>query len=130
LNGIVQFSFITSTRVVDLIETGQLRAIAATGTIRADALSTVPTVIELGYPNLAGPDWNGLVARRGTPGEVLSQLNSAINEVLRRESVRVALRKIGAAPTGGTAAEFDGLLRSDIEKWGKIIKDAGIRLPR
>jgi tripartite-type tricarboxylate transporter receptor subunit TctC len=87
-------------------------------------------VVEAGFPDLVTADWIGFAAKRGTPAEITSQLNKAINRVLAEPKVRTSLEKIGAVPVGGTAAEFSGEIRADVARWAKIIKDADIKLPQ
>jgi len=130
IGGNVQYMFVTTLPVIDLIATGKLRALAVTAPTRIAALKDVPSVAEAGFPDLVTADWIGFAARRGTPAEITSQLNTAINKVLAEPKVRDSLEKIGAVPVGGTAAEFGHELRADISRWEKIIKDADIKLPQ
>jgi tripartite-type tricarboxylate transporter receptor subunit TctC len=119
--------FITTLPVVDLIATGKLRALAVTAPRRLAALKDVPTVIEVGFPNLAKPDWHGFAVRSGTPPEVIDRLNQAVNGVLKKDNVRNSFAKIGADPIGGSAEDFGVLIGSQIEHWGKVIAAAGIQ---
>jgi tripartite-type tricarboxylate transporter receptor subunit TctC len=130
ISGNVQYMFVTTLPVIDLIATGKLRALAVTAPTRIAALRDVPSVIEAGFPDLVTADWIGFAAKRGTPAEITSQLNTAINRVLAESKVRDSLEKIGAVPVGGTAAEFGREIRADISRWEKIIKDADIKLPQ
>jgi tripartite-type tricarboxylate transporter receptor subunit TctC len=130
ISGNVQYMFVTTLPVIDLIATGKLRALAVTAPMRITALKEVPSVTEAGFPDLVTADWIGFAARRGTPAEITSQLNTAINKVLAEPKVRDSLEKIGAVPVGGTAAEFGHEIRADISRWEKIIKDADIKLPQ
>jgi tripartite-type tricarboxylate transporter receptor subunit TctC len=130
INGNVQYMFVTTLPVIDLIAAGKLRALAVTAPTRIAALKDVPTVVEEGFPELVTADWIGFAAKRGTPAEITSQLNKAINKVLAEPKIRASLDKIGAVPVGGTAAEFDDGIRSDVVHWAKIIKDADIKLPQ
>jgi tripartite-type tricarboxylate transporter receptor subunit TctC len=129
INGNVQYMFVTTLPVIDLIATGKLRALAVTAPTRIAALKDVPTVVEAGFPNLVTADWIGLAAKRGTPTEITLQLNRAINKVLAGPKIRASLDKMGAVPVGGTAAEFGDGIRTDVAHWAKIVKDADIKLP-
>lgn len=129
IGGNVEYMFVTTLPVIDLIETGKLRALAVTAPARIAALKSVPSVAEAGFPNLVTADWIGFAARRGTPAEITLQLNKAINKVLAEPKIRASLDKIGALPVGGTAAEFGDGIRSDVAHWAKIVKDADIKLP-
>ncbi|MCK1683359.1 tripartite tricarboxylate transporter substrate binding protein [Bradyrhizobium sp. 147] len=129
IGGNVEYMFVTTLPVIDLIETGKLRALAVTAPARIAALKNVPSVAEAGFPDLVTADWIGFAARRGTPAEITLQLNKAINKVLAEPKIRASLDKIGAVPVGGTAAEFGDGIRSDLAHWAKIVKDADIKLP-
>jgi tripartite-type tricarboxylate transporter receptor subunit TctC len=129
ISGNVQYMFVTTLPVVDLIATGKLRALAVTAPSRIAALKDVPSVVEAGFPDLVTADWIGFAGKRGTPAEIMSQLNKAINKVLAEPKIRASLEKIGALPVGGSAAEFGDGIRTDVAHWAKIIKEANIKLP-
>ena len=128
VNGTNTYQFITILPVVQLINTGKLRALAVTGRKRVAALKDVPTIIEAGYPQLVAEDWAGILVRSGTPAPVLGQLNTAINKAIRTEKVREALAKIGTDPGGGSPEAFGALVRAEIAHWSKVINDAGIKI--
>jgi tripartite-type tricarboxylate transporter receptor subunit TctC len=130
LNGTNQYMFVTTLPVVDLVATGKLRALAVTGPKRVAALKDVPTIVEQGFPDLAVEDWIGLTVKAGTPDEIVLKLNQAINGVLARPKVREALAKLGAEPAGGSPSEFGRLLNTQIAHWGRVVKEAGIKMPQ
>jgi tripartite-type tricarboxylate transporter receptor subunit TctC len=128
INGTNAYQFVTPLPVLDLIASGQLRALAVTAPTRMEALKDVPTVVEAGFPELVIADWFGFVVKSGTPDANIDTLNKAINKALAKPSVREAFAKIAAEPAGGTPAEFGAHIKSQIAHWGKVVKDAGIKI--
>jgi tripartite-type tricarboxylate transporter receptor subunit TctC len=126
--GVNTYQFITILPVVQLIKTGKLRALAVTGTKRVPALPDVPTIVEAGYPKLASEDWAGLLIKSGTPPAVTARLNAAINKVLQTEKVRDALAKLGVDAGGGPPEEFGTMMRAEMVRWGKIVREANIKI--
>jgi len=128
VNGTNHYQFVTPLPVLDLIAAGKLRALAVTAPSRMAALKDIPTVVEQGFPELIIADWVGFVVKTGTPDAIIGTLNEAINKALAKPSVREAFAKIAAEPAGGTPAEFGAHIKSQIAHWGKVVKDAGIKI--
>ena len=74
-------------------------------------------------------DYVGFAVKSGTPKEIIARLNEAMNKALQKPKVREALANLGAEPAGGTSAEFGALISSQIARWGKVVKDSGIKMP-
>jgi tripartite-type tricarboxylate transporter receptor subunit TctC len=130
LNGTNQFMFITMLPVIDLINTGKLRALAVTGPSRIPVLSDIPTIVEAGFPSLVVEDWVGFSVKGGTPKGAVARLNAAFNKALTKPSVREALAKIGAEPAGGTPSEFGALVDAQVAHWMKVVGEGGIKPPQ
>lgn len=128
LSGRVQFQFITPLPVLNLIAAGKLRALAVTGPGRMPMLENVPTVSELGFPELIIQDWIGLVVKRGTPAEIIKLLNRRINTALRTPAVQQAFAKMGADPVGGTSEDFGRYIASQVTYWAQVVDRSGIRI--
>jgi tripartite-type tricarboxylate transporter receptor subunit TctC len=130
LNGTNQYMFITTLPVVELIASGKLRGLAVTGPQRLASMKDVPTIVEQGFPDLVVEDWVGFSVKSGTPDDVVMRLNAAINKSLAKPKVREALAKLGAEAAGGTPAEYSALVKGQVARWGKVVKDSGIKLPQ
>lgn len=130
LTGTNHFDFLASVTAGDLIATGKLRGIALTAPSRVAGLPAVQTVVEQGFPTLVVEDYVGLGVKSGTPETVVQRLNEAVNQALREPKVREAFEKLGAAPAGGSQADFADFMRAQVAHWSRVIKDAGIKLPQ
>ena len=128
LSGVNTYQFITLLPVVQLINTGKLRALAVMGRKRNPVLTDVPTIAEAGFPKLTAEDWAGLLVKSGTPTDVIDRLNRAVNYVLNTDKVREAFAKIGTDIGGGTPEEFGAHVHAETVRWTKVIKDAGIKI--
>jgi len=128
LNGTNQFQFITPLPVLDLISAGKLRALAVTAPARMSKLKDIPTVVEEGFPDLIIQDFIGLVAKAGTPPEIVGEWNRAANAALSAPRVREAFARMSAETAGGTPEEFGAFLQGQMSYWRKIIDDAGIKM--
>jgi tripartite-type tricarboxylate transporter receptor subunit TctC len=126
--GVNTYQFITLLPVIQLISTGQLRALAVMGPRRIAVIKEVPTIIEAGFPQLVAEDWAGILVKSGRPPAVIARLNAAANSVLKTEKVRDSLAKIGTDVGGGTSEEFGTRVRAETARWTKVIKDAGIKI--
>jgi tripartite-type tricarboxylate transporter receptor subunit TctC len=109
------------------VKDGQVRALGVTGKKRSSIMPDVPTVDEAGVPGYEATIWLGIMAPKGTPQPIVDRLNAEINKVLSRPDIKEAWAKQGVEPLVMSPAEFDKYLRADVDKWAKVIKDAGIK---
>ncbi|HET7866890.1 MAG TPA: tripartite tricarboxylate transporter substrate binding protein, partial [Burkholderiaceae bacterium] len=108
------------------IKQGKVRALAVTSAKRVDDLPDVPTISESGYKGFDAVSWFGLLAPAGTPKEVIARLNAEFNKALKQPELSKRLADEGADPVGGTPEQFAALIGSEIPRWRRIVKDAGI----
>jgi len=113
--------------VVQLTKAGRLRLLAVTGAKRSPAMPDVPTVAESGLPGFEASNWFGLMAPAGTPPEIVTRLNAEAAKALQAPEVREKLAALGFEIQSSTPQEFATLLKSETEKWAKVIKASGAR---
>ncbi len=112
---------------VPLATSGKVRALAVTSAKRSPALPDVPTVAELGFPGFADYTWVAFLAPAGTPPAVIRQLNAEINRALTAPEVRERMAGLAFEPTPMSPAEFEKVLRADVERYAKVVKDLGLK---
>jgi tripartite-type tricarboxylate transporter receptor subunit TctC len=110
----------------EYIRAGKLRALAVTTAARSDELPDVPTVAEF-VPGYEASAWYGIGAPKGTPAEIVGMLNREINAALADPKVKARIADFGGVPIVMTPADFGNLIADETEKWGKVIKAAGIK---
>jgi tripartite-type tricarboxylate transporter receptor subunit TctC len=110
------------------IQAGRLRALAITADKRHESLPDVPTMAEAGYPGQTAETPIGIFVPAGTPKEIVDLLHRKVVALVATPDVKAKLANIGFAPIGDTPAEFTAFLKAEDEKWGKVIRDAGIKI--
>jgi tripartite-type tricarboxylate transporter receptor subunit TctC len=126
--GQVQLVFTTLPSAVALVKGGKLKAIAVASAQRVPTLPEVPTFVESGVPEYRMDYWYGFFAPAATPRDIQARLTAATREVLRMPDVVAGFDKSGLLPMGGTAEEFAAFVRSDMDRWAKVVKAAGIKV--
>ncbi len=126
--GRVQLMFESLNSMAPFARSGAVRALAVSGDHRSPAFPDLPTVAEAGVPGYSAPTWTGVIAPAGVPRPIVDRLNAAINHALNSPAMVQFYARIGDEPAGGTPEEFAALIASDSQKWGEVIKRAGIRL--
>jgi tripartite-type tricarboxylate transporter receptor subunit TctC len=129
IGGHVQMMIDAMTAMKGHIEAGQVRALATTGAKRSTVLPNVPTANEAGVPGYEATIWLGIMAPAGTPKGVVERLNAEVGKVIAKPAVREAWARQGAVPMTMTPAQFETYLKGDIDKWAKVIRNAGIKAP-
>ena len=114
--------------VLPHIKSGRLRPLAVTSTKRVALLPDVPTMSEAGYKGFEANTWFGLVAPAGTPPAVIDRINAEVNRLLKAPDMRDKFAAEGGGALGGTPQQFAAVLKADYAKWGKVVRDAGIKL--
>jgi tripartite-type tricarboxylate transporter receptor subunit TctC len=126
LSGQVQSAFDNLQSSVAYIKQGRLRALAVTTATRSPSLPDVPTLAEL-LPGYEANLWNGIGAPRATPVEVIAKLNKEINAGLADPKIAARIADLASTPFIASPAELDKLVIDNTEKWGKVIRAAGIK---
>jgi tripartite-type tricarboxylate transporter receptor subunit TctC len=126
LSGQVQLAFVAAPPVLGFIHSGKLRALAVTSAALMDALPDVPPV-GTSVPGYEGSGWLGLGAPKGTPAEVVAELNKQISAVMADPAMKKRLIGLGVEWTAMTPVEFGKLIADAADKWAKVIKFAGIK---
>ncbi len=113
--------------VVQLSKAERLRLLAVTGARRSSAMPNVPTVAESGLPGFEASNWFGLMAPSGTPPEIVGRINAETAKALLAPDVQERLASLGFEIQSSTPQEFYALLKSETEKWAKVVKASGAR---
>ena len=109
------------------IKEGKLHGIAVLSTRRSPSLPDVPTNVEVGVPDLEGDTLTGIVAPAGTPNEIIERWHRDIVQMVATPDVKERLESLGFVPVANTPQEFGQRLKTEMEKWGKVVRDANIR---
>jgi tripartite-type tricarboxylate transporter receptor subunit TctC len=127
VSGQVKFFFSNGSASIGLVQGGQVRAIAHTGAGRLGTLPNLPAVVDT-VPGLEAYEWNGLFVPAGTPRDIVTKLNAGLNEVIRQPDVVTRFQALNIVSRANTPDEFRTFVGAETEKWGKVVRDAGIKL--
>ena len=128
LSGEIDLMFEQTYAALPSIQAGKTRALAVTSEKRLPSLPNVPTMAELGYPQVTVSNWLGLVAPKGTPPAVVKKLNDAYNQALAMPDMREKIVAPGNVVGGGTPEEFAALIAAEGKRWPALVKSAGIKV--
>jgi tripartite-type tricarboxylate transporter receptor subunit TctC len=125
--GHTPISFGAAAPAVPLIKDGKLRALAVTGKARSPTLPDVPTTAEAGFPEVEGATWTAIVVPARTPREIVAKLHGLAVAALAQPDVKEKLAAIAYVPVGNSPEECAAFFKSEMAKWGPIIKAAGLK---
>lgn len=127
ISGEVALTFATAPSGVPLAKNGQARVIGVTSAKRIPALPEVATINET-IPGYIAVGWNGLMGPAAMPAPVLEKIHATVSKIVRMPDIRDKLIGLGAEPALSTPAEFSDLIKSELLKWAKVVKDSGAKL--
>jgi tripartite-type tricarboxylate transporter receptor subunit TctC len=113
--------------VAPFIRDGRMRALGVTSLKRSPIVPAVPTIAESGVPGYESIQWYGLLAPAGTPRDIVMKLNEAVVRAVREPAIRKRFAEDGVDPAGSTPEAFAAVIRDDIAKWHRVVKQAGIK---
>ena len=128
ISGQVQMMFDTTSSAMGQVKAGKLKPLAVTTAQRSSELPQLPTLIESGYPGLVMTTWYGLFVTGGTPRPIVEKLASELERILKLPDVQARLRGLGGEPGALLLDAFADMNRADYERYGKLIRDANIKL--
>jgi tripartite-type tricarboxylate transporter receptor subunit TctC len=126
LGGQVQVLFAATPGTTDYIATGKLRALAVTSAARAEVLPQLATIADF-VPGYEASQWYGISAPKNTPADIVGKLNREINAGIADPAMNARFAAIGGEPLPGSPSEFGRLIAEETEKWGKVVRAAGIK---
>ena len=127
ISGQIQAMLLTMPSVMPYVKGGKVRAIATSGARRSPALPELPTIAEAGVPGYEYMPWYGMFGPGALPKPLIARLNSAVNRALADAGVREKLAQQGLEVQSMTSEQFAGIVRADVTRWEKIIRELGVR---
>jgi tripartite-type tricarboxylate transporter receptor subunit TctC len=128
IGGNVEIYVSSVTTLLGYIRNGKVRPLAVTSAKRTDDLPQVPTIAESGYKGFEAVTWFGLLGPARLPADIVTSVNAEVNKALRSDDLRSKLESQGLELTPGTPEQFGQLIRDDIAKWGKVVKESGAKI--
>jgi tripartite-type tricarboxylate transporter receptor subunit TctC len=128
LSGQIQLSITDLAAALPHIKAGKLKAFAVTSPKRLSNLPEVPTLAESGLTGYDSTGWFGLVAPAGTPASIIQRLNAEFTAALNDEGIKSQMRQNGMEPVPTTTEGLDAYIKSETQKWGRVIRQANIKL--
>lgn len=127
IGGQIEMAFSTQSSVKQYVSAGRLRALAITTPKRTTVMPEVMTFTEAGYPGVDAKTINGLVGPAGTPKDYIARVHRVVQKALRQPEFQAKLAELGFEQVGNTPEEFAKYIRTEIEKWGRVVKASGAK---
>ncbi len=128
MGGQIDIAIMSVPSVLGLVKSGKLTAVAVSSVQRSAALPATPTLDESGQRGLDVTIWLGLFAPIGTPAPIIARLNAEVNKVLQSPDVIERVTAQGVSVAGGSSEAFAAFVRTDYERWGRVVKESGVKL--
>ena len=127
IGGQVKFYFSNAAASIGHVLSGTIKCVAHTGLGRLSTLPDVPPVADT-LPGYEAYEWQGVFVPAGTPPEIITKLNAGLNEVIRQPDIIARLKQLNVETRANTPAECRAFVTAEMEKWGRVVKEAGIKL--
>jgi len=127
IGGRVPMTLQNMAAILPIVREGKLRGLAVTSLKRSSAIPELPTVAELGLAGFEATSWFGLLAPPSTPAAIVAKANQEILKIVAQPDMRERFSKLGLDTVGNSPSEFAAVIKADIAKWAKVIKEAGIK---
>ncbi|MFI5445540.1 tripartite tricarboxylate transporter substrate binding protein [Polaromonas sp. UC242_47] len=127
MGGQIQLFFDAATGLINQGKAGKVRLIGVASDRRLPAVPDVPTFIEQGFTGFTGSTWAGMLAPAATPKDIVKRMSEEVARIIRSDETRVRLDAMGTFAAGGTPEEFNAFIALETAKWGKVIRDAGVK---
>ena len=127
MGGRTMMIFDTISAIQQHVTSGAVRGLAVTTSERSPAVPDLPTISEAALKGYDAATWGGILAPAGTPKDIVAKLNTAINAALQADDVKARLTSVGVQIQGGTPERFAKVIQGEVDKWGKLVKEAGIQ---
>ncbi len=127
ISGHTPICFASITAAAPQARDGKLRVLAVLSKRTSSSMPEVPTIAAAGFPGMEGDGWVGVLVPAGTPKEIVALLNKHVNETVALPELKERLSSLGLDPIGGSPEDFAGIMRTEGERWAKVIKAAGVK---